>query len=71
MFVKFHIIYIPTRVFKIQRSTFELAVGVCCCLEICNSAVVNMVGMELILGKPLMVVPTECYPPKSRNIFLL
>ena len=71
MSVKFHIIYIPTRVFKIQRSPYELAVGVCCYLEVCNSAVVNMVGMKLVLGKPLMVLPTECYPAMSRSIFLL
>ena len=31
--------------------------GVCCCLQICNS-VVNMVVMGLILGQNLMVIST-------------
>ena len=45
---------------------FKLAVGVCCCLQMCNSFV-NMVVMGLALGQSLMVVPTECYPLMSRN----
>ena len=42
--------------------------GVCRYLQICNS-VLNMVVMGLVLGQSLMVVPTECYPLMSRNIF--
>ena len=34
-----------------MQSTFSLAVGICCCLQICNS-VVNMVVKGLVyLGK--------------------
>ena len=32
-----------------------ITVGVCCCLQICNS-VVNMVVMGLVLGQSLMVI---------------
>ena len=57
--------------FEIQIETcFKLAVGVCCCLQICNS-VVNMVVMGLELGQSFMVVPTERYPLMSRGIFPL
>ena len=40
-----------------MQNTFKLAVGVCCCLQICNS-VVNMVVKGLVLGQSLMVVST-------------
>ena len=36
---------------------FYLAVGVCCCLQTCNS-VVNMLVMGLVLGQSLMVIST-------------
>ena len=34
-----------------------LAVGVCCCLQTCNS-VVNMLVMVLVLGLSLMIIST-------------
>ena len=37
-----------------MQNTFYLAVGVCCWLQICNSAV-NMVVMGLVLGQSLMM----------------
>ena len=37
-----------------MQNTFQLAVSVCCCLQICNS-VVNMVVKGLVLGQSLMV----------------
>ena len=37
-----------------MEKTFQLAVGVCCCLQTCNS-VVNMLVMVLVLGPSLMV----------------
>ena len=37
-----------------MQNTFQLTVGVWCCLQICNS-VVNMV-MGLVLGQSLMVI---------------
>ena len=36
---------------------FELAVGVCYCLQACNS-VMNMLVMGLVLGQGLMVIST-------------
>ena len=36
---------------------FELAVGVCCCLQTCNS-VVKILVMGLVLGQSLMVIST-------------
>ena len=49
--------YIPTSVFEILRETWKrhLAVGVCCCLQTCNS-VINMLVMGLVLGSSLMVI---------------
>ena len=38
-----------------MQNTFLLALGVCCCLQICNS-VVNMVVKGLVLGQSLRVV---------------
>ena len=38
-----------------MQNTFLLAVGVCCCLQICTS-VVSMVAMGLVLGQSLMGV---------------
>ena len=35
--------------------TFQLAVGVCCCLQACNS-VVNMLVMGLVLWPSLMFI---------------
>ena len=40
-----------------MQNTFYLAVGVCCCLQICNS-VVKIVVKGLVLGQSLMVVST-------------
>ena len=40
-----------------MQYTFKLAVGVCCCLKICNS-VVKMVVMGLVLRQSLMVIST-------------
>ena len=56
--------------FEIQRSTFELAVGMCCCLKICNS-VVNMVVMELVLGRlylPSVILLCPEYLPIVRFV---
>ena len=39
-----------------MQNIFKLAVGVCCCLQICNS--VNMVVKVLVLGQSLMVIST-------------
>ena len=39
------------------QNTFLLAVGVCCCLKICNSDV-NMVVRGLVLGHSLMILST-------------
>ena len=41
-----------------MENTFELAVGVCCCLETCNS-VVNILVMGLVLG-PIKLVYCGC-----------
>ena len=38
-----------------MEKTFQLAVGVCCCLQTCN-LVVNMVIMGLALGQSLMFI---------------
>ena len=38
-----------------MQNTFKLAVDVCCCLQLCNSAV-NMVVKGLVLGQSLMVI---------------
>ena len=38
-----------------MEKTFKLAVGVCCCLQTCNS-VVYMLVMGLVVGPSLMVV---------------
>ena len=38
-----------------MENTYKLAVGVCCCLKICNSAL-NMLVMGLVLGPSLMVI---------------
>ena len=40
-----------------MQNTFKLAVGICRCLQICNS-VVNMVVNGLVLGQSLMVIST-------------
>ena len=45
-------IYISTTVFDILRET---AVGVCCCLQTCNS-VVNILVMGSVLGQSLMII---------------
>ena len=44
---------------KFPKEEHELAVRVCCCLQICNS-VVNIVGMGLVLGQCLMVISSTC-----------
>ena len=38
-----------------MESTFQLAVGVCCCLQTCNS-VVNILVMGLVLGPSLTII---------------
>ena len=37
-------------ILKNKNNIFQLAVGVCCCLQTCNS-VVNVIVMALVLGK--------------------
>ena len=57
MFVKFHIhtYYCVWDNERNMEKTFQLAVGVCCCLQTCNS-VINMLVMGLVLGPSLMVI---------------
>ena len=46
--------------FKLKNENdkiFKLAVGVCCCLQTCNS-VVNMLVMGFLVGQSLMVIST-------------
>ena len=48
--------YISTRILReIWKKTFELAVGLCCCLQTCNS-VENVLVMGLVLGPNLMAI---------------
>ena len=54
--MKFHIY--TYRVFEILRKTWKnilISVGVCCCLQTCNT-VVNMLVMGLVLGPSLMII---------------
>ena len=50
---------IPTYwgILDMERNTFLLAVGVFCCLQICNSVVILMVK-GLVPGQRLMVIST-------------
>ena len=38
-----------------MKNTFQLAMGVCCCLQIFNS-VLSILVMELVRGQSLMVI---------------
>ena len=38
-----------------MQNALELAVGLCCCLKICN-CIINVVVMGLVLGQSFMVI---------------
>ena len=55
-----------------NKTIFKLAVGVCCCLQTCNS-VANMLVMGLVLGQSLMVISTmviSCYMQKYLSFIM-
>ena len=47
-----------------MENTFKLAMGVCCCLQTCNSALSDGVSTRAKFDCHIYVSPLSCYMPK-------